>query len=170
MRFRDILRGQTAPIFAEGGLGVAAALFFGAAIAHWVGDYKLDFGARRATLRTLCGNSSSQFFVLGAGSDSAFVSEAVAVDDPNWLGHQHTAADFAVMLGPFARSPGMQKCLVWPFLHFRPSSDPEERAIVLRAYYDAGLLRPGATAEEVRNGRGGHDGLRRVVYLGKGAR
>ena len=62
----------------------------------------------------------------------------------------------------------MQGFLVWPFLRFPPSSDPDEMAIVLRAYYDAGLLRPGATAEEVRNGRGGRDGLRRVVYLGKG--
>ena len=141
-------------------MGVAAALFFGAAIAHWVEDYKLVLGAQEISLRRLFESRYARSLAhpgpLGSGVNSV------------GLGRQHTPAEFAVMLGPFARSPGMQKCLVWPFLHFRPSSDPEEMAIVLRAYYDAGLLRPGATAEEVRNGRGGRDGLRRVVYLGKG--
>ena len=135
-----------------GGLGVAAALFFGAALAHWVGEYGLVLSARETTLRTLRRDPRDN--VEGIGIPGlAFPA----------LGCQHTPADFAVMLGPFAGIPSMQGILVWPFLRFHASSDNEEMAIVLRAYYDAGLLRPGATAEEVRYGRGGRDGLRRVA-------
>ena len=140
-----------------GGLGVAAALFFGAALAHWVGEYGLVLSARETTLRTLRRDPSS---VCGEENVEGNGYPGLAIPT---LGGQHTPADFAVMLGPFAGIPSMQGVLVWPFLRFHASSDNEEMAIVLRAYYDAGLLRPGATAEEVRYGRGGRDGLRRVA-------
>ena len=140
-----------------GGLGVAAALFFGAALAHWVGEYGLVLSARETTLRTL--RRDPRDFVEGIGRTDS------GAENCSTLARQHTPADFAVMLGPFAGIPSMQGFLVWPFLRFHASSDDEEMAIVLRAYYDAGLLRPGATAEEVRYGRGG-----RWRFAARGAR
>ena len=100
-----------------GGMGVTAALFLGAAVAHWDGVLVLSTQEISLLYLRLC----------------TFGRECR-------LGRQHTPADYAVMLGAFALNPSLQGSLSWPFLRFPPGSSIAEQEIVLDAYDDAGLF------------------------------
>ena len=114
------------PILEVGDMSVTAALFFGAAIAHW--DYALALSSRETTLPALRHGRSRRLALF------PFFSGWGALND--------TPADYAVMLGAFALNPHLQGSLLYPFLRFYTESKPAEKTVVLDAYYDAGLLSP----------------------------